>query len=114
MKKTLVFFFVTISLLAFSCDKQGSKPGHKPGDKLPTKVQEFISGSTNCTCEPFVDLYFWKEQYVYVFSCKGPVCNCITLFSDEKGGTPQMAPGYKIDDFKADARFERNIWTCGE
>jgi hypothetical protein len=99
------FLFLTLSLLSItSCNKESNA-------SLPQPIID-LTNTTNCGCEPFIDLYTWRNDATYVMSCKGPTCLCGVIYYDERGVQMEMPPGYTFNDFSDEARFERNIWTC--
>lgn len=99
------FLVLTFSILAVvSCNKERSL-------SLPQSIVD-LTKTTNCGCEPYIDLYTWRNDATYIMSCKGPTCLCGLIYYDEKGIPIEMPPLYTFNDFLDEARFERNIWTC--
>lgn len=98
---------ICLFILIFSCTKEKDVP-----TELPSPVKTFMEDSNNCGCAPYVDLYYWREQFVYILSCKGAACNCATIYYNEAGTTLTMADGYSFDRFKSEAKFQKNVWSC--
>ena len=105
MKKGLIIISVITTI--FACSKKNDTPAD-----LPPAIKTFTEGTTDCGCEPFVDLYDWRDQLVYVINCKGPACNCAVVYYDEEGVFLTMADGYSFDQFRADAKFRQHVWDC--
>lgn len=99
------FYCIISSLLFFSCQK-------KDDVEIPRPIKELLQKNQSCTCEPFIDQYLWKSQTIYLFSCKGPTCDCSTLYYDQQGDKFEMPAGYMPDTFREESKFIRNIWTC--
>ena len=88
--------------------------GCKKDDKtlpVPASVKLLIQ-QYDCTCGPFVDKYTWRHKIVYLYSCNGPNCNCVTFYYDAEGNQFYMHTGYTADDFIAEASRIENVWTC--
>ena len=99
------FLFLTLSVLfVLSCNKEQNT-------NLPQSIVD-LTKTSNCGCEPYIDLYTWRNDATYIMSCKGPACLCGIVYYDEKGVPLDMPPSYTFNDFSDEARFERNIWTC--
>ena len=49
---------------------------------------------------------------VYLWSCAGPACDCMTIYYDEAGGKFDMETGYMPDEFLAEAQLVKNVWRC--
>jgi hypothetical protein len=96
--------FLVIVLITVSCNKEADR-GVPEAITALTKVQ-------NCNCEPYIDLYTWRNDATYISSCKGPACFCGVAYYDEEGTPLELPAGYSFADFLDEARFERNIWTC--
>ncbi|WP_336515832.1 hypothetical protein [Pollutibacter soli] len=98
---------VCLIIFTFSCAKESEIP-----EELPYAIKAYTEGNSNCGCEPFVDLYSWNKQFVYLIFCKGPACNCAPVYYNEAGELLTMADGYSFDQFRDDAKFEKNVWNC--
>jgi len=102
MNKVYLVFLLT-GLLLFSCAKEND---------TPQAIKELIKNYSHCECDPFIDKYLWKGQEIYLSSCRGPACNCITLYYDKNGREFKMAEGYTNDDFRKDTKFLKSVWYC--
>ncbi|MEO8795889.1 MAG: hypothetical protein ABI390_10500, partial [Daejeonella sp.] len=99
----IVIFLITIVL--FAC--------HKREEILPLTIQELIAtNQNNCSCNPYINQYNWKNATVYVASCGGPACDCTISFYDEKGNAFQLKNGYSYSDFQKDANLVKSVWSC--
>lgn len=76
----------------------------KNANNLPASLQE-LTKQTNCTCNPFLDEYAMNGATIYMYSCGGPACDCVTNYYNAKGETFQLATGQPI-------AFVRHIWSC--
>ena len=104
--RTLLTVFA-LCLLGASCTKED-----KDDAALPESIKNFIASNKACECEPFVDQYLWKSSTVYVISCKGPACDCMTLYYDKNGAEIKMSARYRFDDFFSESNLIKNVWTC--
>lgn len=96
-------------LTLFSCSKKDGE-----GTELPATIQQQIDESTDCTCDPYIKLYSWRGQPVYLRGYTGPVCNWTPAYYNENGKPIFMAAGYMLDQFLAEAQFIKTIWQCSE
>lgn len=101
--KTNLTLFIC-SLLLFSCAK----------DKLDETVvlKSIIANHNDCTCEPFINKYLWKNKIVYVLAFKGPTCDWTPSYFNEEGVEFNMENNYTLDNFIEESSFLKNIWTC--
>lgn len=106
MSKTLIAF--ALSLALFSCSKKESRTP----DELPAAIQQAIDEYTSCTCDPYISLYTWRGQQVYLQSIRGPLCNGVPMYYDAKGNRITMAAGYTQDLFVEEAQFVKTVWEC--
>ncbi|MET0393802.1 MAG: hypothetical protein ABW019_11710 [Chitinophagaceae bacterium] len=106
MSKTLIAFALALTLFACS-KKDGSKE-----TELPVTIQEVIDSYTSCTCDPYINLYTWRGQPVYLQSIYGPLCNGVPQYYDKKGKPIAMPDGYTQDQFVAEATFVKVVWEC--
>jgi hypothetical protein len=118
MKQTgIKYSFLTITcivLLVLSSCSKGKAHNPQKDKSIPVAIRAMIPTGGNCTCEPFANEYKWRNQTVYLFSCRGPTCDCVTLYYDENGQKITMAAGYMPDAFRREARLLREIWRCKE
>jgi len=71
-----------------------------------------MSTTSNCTCDPNISRYLWKDKYVYVLTARGPACDSHPIFFDENGNKFNMETGYSFDDFLKDSSDKKIIWSC--
>jgi hypothetical protein len=100
------FVFITIILFALtSCSKSNEE---KP---LPASIQAIIDEG-NCTCDPFIDKYRYEGKTVYVRGSRGPACSSVVLYYDSEGNLMPDFNGKSIEDFRSEAKFIREVWSC--
>ncbi len=102
-KKAIVYLSLLTCCL-FSCSKEN--------ENIPEPLQKLTAGYSNCECEPFIDEYVRQNEVVYLFSCKGIACNCVTNYYNENGDPLTMDSAYSPDDFRKESRFVKNVWSC--
>ncbi|NII26384.1 hypothetical protein HB364_14935 [Pseudoflavitalea sp. X16] len=105
------FFILTATLACLtlaSCSKDNDQP-----EKLPANISKLIDES-NCVCLPYVNLYTWNNQQVYVLAFKGPACDWTPGYFNSQGQTIQMAQDYSFTDFLEDSKLVKNVWSCEE
>lgn len=104
-----IFIVFALSLALFSCSKKDNGPA-----ELPAAIQQLIDENSGCTCDPYIKLYTWRGESIYVRYIAGPLCNGVPLYYDENGETVTMATGYTLDMFLAESQFIKTIWQCSE
>ena len=77
---------------------------------MPDSLKSYTLAISNCGCDPFIDEYQWKDQVVYLQSCRGSNCACGVAFYDVKGEKIKTEITY--DQFKLESTFIKNAWTC--
>ena len=98
---------IALSLFVCSCSKNNDRID------APTAIKQLIvQKSIDCECDPFVDLYSWRNQSIYVFGDRGPACDSFPRYYDQNGNAVTMPANYNFDDFLQEARRIKNIWTC--
>lgn len=107
----LCLCLMVCSMLLFSCAKE-NKNNPLKDETIPPAIRAMIAKPGNCTCEPLIREYKWREQTVYLFSCAGPACDCRDIYYDENGQKITMAAGYSTSNFYTDAQFLREVWRC--
>lgn len=107
MSKLFIAFALLLTL--FSCSKKDSNDAH-----LPAGIQQAIAGYTSCTCDPYIKLYTWRGQSVYLQYILGPLCNGIPIYYDANGERLTMEAGYTLDMFLAESVFVRTVWECSQ
>jgi hypothetical protein len=95
---------IILSVFFYSCAKEKQD--------LPRPLKDIIASTTNCACEPYIDEYLWRNKTVYLMSCAGPSCNCITVYYDENGVEMNVDAGYSPADFRKDAKLVADVWRC--
>lgn len=96
-----------MSLAMFSC----SKNEEDPYAELPAPLRAIVAGR-DCTCDPYIDLYKWQGQDVYILLTRGPACNSVPLYFDSNGNSIEMEEGYTLDDFRNEGEKIKTVWTC--
>lgn len=101
---TLIF----LGPLFLSCSKESID--------IPKEIEMLISDlkSTNpdCTCEPYLDQYLWRNETVYVLGYKGPACDWFPVFYDSNGQPFTLESGYTYNTFLQESNFQRTVWRC--
>lgn len=100
---------IIISLFFYGCSKEKDEK-----TDAPAAIKELILSYTNCTCDPYIDKYFWRDKIVYLSGCRGPACDCIAVYYDKNGEKLNMSSGYTPDNFLQESQFVKNIWSCKE
>lgn len=95
---------VVFCLFFYSCSRDKTD--------APKAIKELISKINNCTCDPYIDEYLWRDKTVYIQTCGGPACNCIVSYYNKKGEEFKMDAGYTFDNFRQESRLVKHIWTC--
>src|SRR5437763_16984954 len=96
---------ILFAFLLFSCKQEKLN--------VPEPIKAVIANnSKNCTCDPFLDKYLWRNPTIYLSSCKGPACNCTTVYYDAIGKIFQMDSGYSPDQFRQEAQLVTHTWSC--
>jgi hypothetical protein len=101
-----LFIAFALSLVLFSCSKKDNNPA------LPAGIQLAIDTYTSCTCDPYIKLYAWRGQAVYLQYIAGPTCNGVPVYYNKDGERITMDTGYTLDQFLAESRFVRTVWQC--
>ena len=105
LSKLLLFFgFLAISLTISFCEKTDLA--------TPEPIKERIASYTDCTCEPYIDLYSWKGQKVYLLAFRGPACNWVPGYFNEEGQPITMESGYSLQQFAQESKLLKRVWTC--
>src|SRR5262249_51716136 len=92
-----------------ACSKTSNKCDK---DELPASIESVIANTRNCTCLPYINLYTWKGNNVYMQYIKGPTCNGVPVYYDKDGNNITMAQGYTIDQFLDESTFIKEVWHC--
>jgi len=91
----------------FACSKED-----KLTENVPVSVKQAME-QTDCSCEPYIDLYKWHDQQLYFFGYKGPACDWVPRFVDAEGNDVSLSQE-EIQQFHNEATKIKNIWTCSE
>ncbi len=97
--RKFILFALLVSVLACRKDKDD--------DKLPKAFDQIVKDNKNCNCDPFIDKYNWRGQFVYQFQTSGNFpCEPWVSWYDEKAN--------KIDLFSVADQpvFVKRVWTC--
>lgn len=105
-------FKVYLSLIVFSLFFCSCSKEKREKLNAPEAIKELILKSTNCTCDPYINKYLWRGKTVYLWSCNGPACDCMTIYYNESGEKFNMDAGYTPDNFRQESRLVKNIWSC--
>jgi hypothetical protein len=92
------------SLFFYSCSKEKTD--------VPKGIAVLISKNADCTCDPYINQYLWRDKSVYALAFKGASCNWQPAYFDESGTEFSMVTGYSFDSFLQEAHFIKNIWIC--
>lgn len=107
MNRFLTLALLSISLCFAACDKD--KDDKK---NIPAGIQARIDLRSNCTCLPYINLYQWKGQDVYLEAFRVPACNWVPAYFDAQGNEIAALKGATLDTFLADATFKKTVWAC--
>lgn len=102
-----IFIALALSLVLFACSKNG-----KEDTKVPASIQQLIDGNTSCVCDPYIKLYTWRGELVYLRYMSGPLCNGVPVYYNEEGEEITMEAGYTLDQFLAEGQFVKTVWQC--
>lgn len=108
-RKTIVCFLLA-ALVLLSCKQETVQ--EKNIAELPEPLKTYIAATKDCTCKPYIDKYLWRNQTVYLSSCSGPACDCMTLYYDTAGTKIQMDSGYYPSQFRQEAQLVAHVWRC--
>ncbi|MGV8877537.1 MAG: hypothetical protein ACOH2A_00770 [Sphingobacteriaceae bacterium] len=100
--KYLTFFILILFFL--SCTKE------KPDVQLVLKG--IIAESKDCTCQPYINQYLWKDKIVFVRAFSGSACDTRPSYYDKDGVEFEMEQGYTIDQFLRESSLTKKMWTC--
>ena len=101
-----IISFIALLSLGAACSKD-SLP-----ETLPTKLQVITTSNSDCICEPYIDLYKWRGQYIYFMGYKGPACDWMPMLYDNQGESFTLPVGSTYSNFINEAKLIRNEWTC--
>jgi len=105
-----IYLTIILSALAFySCSKNNVDES-KVVNKLIADAEAENALNPGCNCQPFINQYRWGFKVIYIKSCKGPFCSCMSLFYDENG--KEFKPASNSPNILQDVRLIKNIWTC--
>jgi hypothetical protein len=103
-----MFGFIVLSSFFYACSK-----GEIKG---PEAVKELIvdlkSKNPDCTCDPYINQYLWRNENVYVLAYKGPACDWAPVFYDSKGQKFTLDAGYSFEEFLQESTLIKNTWVC--
>lgn len=115
MKQSVVKYFVALlffaGLILLSCSKAYNP---KEDTSIPLVIRALISEGSDCLCEPYINEYKWRNQTVYLSSCRGPMCDCMALYYNAAGQSITMPAGYFLENFRLEAELLREIWRCNQ
>lgn len=67
----------------------------------------------DCNCDPYINLYNWKGQKIYVLMYAGPACSWTPSYYVETGHPLDPRPP-DMNQFFAEAELIRRAWSCKE
>ena len=103
MKKQILACAILFSIIG--CSK-------KIDPELPQNLKAKIEETTDCTCLPYLNLYEWKGQAVYLYGFAGPACNSVPAYYDKDGKPLMLIAIYTFEQFIAESKLVKNIWKC--
>lgn len=80
---------------------------------LPGGILKMVQ-SLSCTCEPYLDMYRWQGEQVFVLKYKGPSCSWIPSFYKTNGESFNLPAGTNFTQFNQQALFIKQVWSCGQ
>lgn len=113
IRHSLLAVICSICLVLLSCSKRQAYDPQKD-ESIPVAIRAIISEGNNCACAPYIHEYQWREQTVYLYSCGGPACDCVTLYYDKAGQQITMPASYTPHEFQKEARLLREVWRCNK
>ncbi|MHA4847855.1 hypothetical protein ACX0G7_27055 [Flavitalea antarctica] len=99
---TRLISLICLVLLVGSCTKHTPTPG------LPQKLKVLTSANPDCICDPYIDLYKWRGQYIFFMGYKGPACDWAPLLYDAAGEPFVFPTGTNYSVFFGEKDFIRN------
>lgn len=79
---------------------------------IPDKIKALIAAQKDCSCEPYINQYAWKNKATYAYLYKGQACDWTPQYFDQDGNPITMEDGYSLDTFLAESILKENVWTC--
>ncbi len=104
----LFLTLIISSLFFYSCSKEKTE-APKPIRGL---ILDLKSKNHDCTCDPYINEYKWRNKNVYVLAYRGPACDWFPSFYDSNGQRFTLDAGYNYNTFLQESIFTKNIWTC--
>lgn len=100
--KYLTFFMLILFFV--SCTKE----------KLDAQLilKDVIAETGDCTCEPYINQYLWKNKTVFVRAFRDPACDTRPSYYDKNGVEFEMEQGYTLDQFLKESSLTKKVWTC--
>lgn len=107
LSRKLFVLLCLLSLTAPSCTKDELS-------QLPPPLQSVVASfEGDCNCQPYINLYHWKGQKIYVLMYAGPACNWTPSYYVETGHPLDPRPP-DPQQFFAEARLIKQVWSCSE
>ena len=107
-KVSLALFLIFNCSLYSSCSKNNAEVYPDAINKL---VSVLKSQNPDCTCDPFLNQYVWNNKTVYVSSCGGAACDCISILYDSAAHKINMDSA-SYQHFFRESVFIKNVWSC--
>lgn len=99
---------IFLSPLFFSCSKESIDTPKQ----IEILISDLKSANPDCTCEPYLNQYLWKNETVYVLGYKGPTCDWFPIFYNSNGQPFTLEQGYTYERFLQESSFQRTVWRC--
>ena len=108
MKRIYVAILVFTSLF-ISCDKLSLD--------APDAIEDLINRlekTCDAACPSYVHEYRWKNDIIYVQSCGGPACTCLSILYDAAGVRIRPPQGTTENDILKESVLLRRLWYCSK
>lgn len=105
---------LSLAAILLTCLLSCTREAHNNEEAvLPSSIRKVME-ENNCICGPYINLYGWRGQKIYVWAAKGPLCDWTPLYYNEKGEKITMPDGYTLDLFRGESLLIKAVWTCEE
>ena len=91
--------------MVFACKKDNNN-----GPGIDALVAQLEANKTNCICEPVLYEKRWKSAPIYIYTCRGPACNCVSVYYNSRGGLIELSDKEKSE--VALSSFQEIKWIC--
>lgn len=104
----ILSILIFLSPLFFSCSKESIDTPKQ----IEILISDLKSANPDCTCEPYLDQYSWRNETVYILGYKGPTCDWFPIFYNSNGQPFTLEQGYSYNTFLQESNFKQTVWTC--